>query len=147
VSPASVVASHAGGKGDSARLKRLKGESAPRAKLPLVPAVPAPGEAAAVVAASPAAAPPVPPEAPRGAREIVQEGERLLGQGSVNQACVRGEEARKLFPKFAPTYKFLGKCYMREGRAGDSKDAYRKYLELSPSAPDAAFIEEIIKQK
>lgn len=148
----SVVAaspSHAGVKGDAARLKRPKGEASPHGKVPsATTTVASPSEAAAIATTLPAAAPVIAaPEAPRGPRDIVQEGERLLGQGSVNQACLRGEEARKLFPKFAPTYKFLGKCYMREGRPADAKDAYRKYLELSPSAPDAAFIEEIIKQK
>jgi Flp pilus assembly protein TadD len=88
-----------------------------------------------------------PTDPPRGPRDVVQEGERLLGQGNVAQACARGEEARRLFPKFAPAYRFLGKCYMRAQRPADAKDAYLKYLELSPGAADAAFIEEIVKHK
>ena len=96
---------------------------------------------------SPTSVPAGPTDPPRGPRDVVQEGERLLGQGNVAQACARGEEARRLFPKFAPAYRFLGKCYMRAQRPADAKEAYLKYLELSPGAADAAFIEEIVKHK
>jgi serine/threonine-protein kinase len=118
-----------------------------------------PGEAAAAVPPSPAAAPaatvaaaPAAPAAEehaapaqRGAREVLTEGEKLLGQGEVRDACARGEEAKRMNPKLAPTYKFLGKCYMREGNAKQANDNYRKYLELSPNASDAMFIKSIIK--
>jgi serine/threonine protein kinase len=107
---------------------------------------PAAPPAAAVVAAAVTpppeekAAPPV-----RGPREVLAEGEKLLGQGEVRDACGRGEEAKRMNPKFAPAYKFLGKCYMRAGNASLAKDNYQKYLELAPSASDAMFIRSIIK--
>jgi len=115
------------------------------------PVVPAPHAAAAaapppvVVTGTSTGAVTVDP--PRTARDVVQEAERLLGQGSVADACARGEEARRLFPKFAPAYRFLGKCYMRAQRPADAKAAYGTYLELLPGAPDAAFIQEIVRQK
>ena len=42
-------------------------------------------------------------------------------------------------------YKFLGKCYMRAGRASEANANYKRYLELAPNAPDAPFIKSIIK--
>jgi len=101
--------------------------------------VPAP---AASVSAGP------PPEAtppPRGAHEILAEGEKLLSQGEVSDACARGEEAKRLGPAQPPIYKFLGKCYMRAGRTTQAHDNYQKYLELAPTASDAPFIKSMIK--
>ena len=81
----------------------------------------------------------------RGPREVLAEGERLLGQGEVAEACARGEEAKRMGVKQPLTYKFLGKCYMRAGRSADAKENYKKYLELSPSASDAPFIKSMLK--
>jgi Flp pilus assembly protein TadD len=89
-----------------------------------------------------------PPEAApaaRGPREVLGEAERLLGQGETGDACARGEEAKRMSPKLAATYKFLGKCYMRGGRAPEANDNYKKYLELSPGAPDAPFVKSMLK--
>jgi serine/threonine protein kinase len=84
----------------------------------------------------------VPANPPRG---TVAEAEKLLAQGEVTEACRRGEEVKKASPRGAPIYKFLGKCYMRAGKAALAKDNYRRYLELDPNAPDAVFIESIVK--
>jgi Flp pilus assembly protein TadD len=118
--------------------------------VPAETAAPAPAAASAAAAPAVAAAPPAPAEehaapAQRGAREVLTEGEKLLGQGEVRDACARGEEAKRMNPKLAPTYKFLGKCYMREGNAKQANDNYRKYLELAPNASDAMFIKSMIK--
>jgi serine/threonine-protein kinase len=107
------------------------------------PAAPATGKV--VAPASPAAPDEAAAPAPRGPREAMAEGEKLLGTGEVKEACVRGEEAKRLGPKLAAPYKFLGKCYMRAGNAGQANDNYKKYLELAPNAPDAMFIKSIIK--
>jgi serine/threonine-protein kinase len=98
--------------------------------------------AAAATAPTPAAAA---EPAPRGPREVIGEAEKLLGQGEVAEACARGEESKRLGPKLPAAYKFLGKCYMRAGRAREANDNYRQYLELQPNAPDAPFIKSIIK--
>jgi len=115
----------------------------PSAPAPHATAVSAPPPAAVTSPSTGAVA----VDPPRTPRDVVQEAERLLGQGSVADACARGEEARRLFPKFAPAYRFLGKCYMRAQRPADAKAAYGTYLELLPGAPDAAFIQEIVRQK
>ncbi|HVR61696.1 MAG TPA: protein kinase [Polyangia bacterium] len=116
---------------------------------------PARPPAAAVVAAPAQNPPPAPTEAPaatderalaaRGPREVLAEGEKLLGQGEVKDACARGEEAKRMNPKLVSSYRFLGKCYMRAGDIGQANENYRKYLELSPNASDAMFIKSIVK--
>jgi len=83
--------------------------------------------------------------APRAPRETVAEAEKLLSQGEVGEACRRGEDFKKASPRVASVYKFLGKCYMRAGKAALAKENYRRYLELDPNAPDAVFIESIVK--
>jgi len=91
------------------------------------------------------AGPSTPPQA-RGPKEMVAEGEKLLAQGEVAEACRRGEDAKHAAGKVPSIYKFLGKCYMRAGNATLAKDNYRHYLELAPNAPDAMFIESIVKE-
>jgi Flp pilus assembly protein TadD len=73
------------------------------------------------------------------------EAEGLLGQGEVAAACQRGEELRSANAGAPEVYRFLGKCYMRSGNSARAKENYRRYLELSPDAPDAMFIESIVK--
>ena len=119
---------------------------------PATGAVAEPGESAATPPA--AVAPPEAPEAPaddklapapHSARDTIAEGEKLLAQGDAAQACRKGEDAKRAAPKAAPVYKFLGKCYMRAGRVTQAKENYRRYLEIEPNAPDAVFIESMIK--
>ena len=81
----------------------------------------------------------------RGPREVLAEGEKLLSQGEVRDACARGEEAKRMNPKLVLSYKFLGKCYMRAGDTTQANENYRKYLELAPAASDAMFIKSIVK--
>jgi serine/threonine protein kinase len=81
----------------------------------------------------------------RGPREVLAEGEKLLSQGEVKDACARGEEAKRMNPKLVLSYRFLGKCYMRAGHTGQANENYRKYLELAPDASDAMFIKSIVK--
>lgn len=78
-------------------------------------------------------------------RDAVAEGEKLLAQGDVAEACRRGEEAKRATPRAAAVYKFLGKCYMRAGNVALAKESYRRYLDLAPTASDAVFIESMIK--
>ena len=122
--------------------KRHHAPAGPAARpvaLATVPAMTVP--AAAPVVAPPAASAP----APRGAVEVLAEADKLLGQGEVPDACARGEEAKRLGPRLPAPYKFLGKCYMRAGRAHEANDNYKKYLELAPNAADAPFVKSMIK--
>jgi serine/threonine-protein kinase len=126
---------------------------AERGHAPAVAPAPAPAEAPAATAVrAPAAAASVstgpPPEAAppaRGPREVLAEAEKLLSQGEVTDACARAEEAKKMGARQAAIYKFLGKCYMRAGKAPLANDNYKKYLELAPAASDAPFIKSMLK--
>jgi serine/threonine protein kinase len=109
-----------------------------------VAATKATGAAATATPPAPAAAPAAEPVT-RGPREVLAEADKLLGQGEVADACGRGEEAKKMNPRLPAAYKFLGKCYMRAGRAHDASQNYQQYLELSPNAPDAPFVKSMIK--
>jgi eukaryotic-like serine/threonine-protein kinase len=131
---------------------RLNRRAAPAQAVAPAVAAPAPDvtpSKPAAPAVTPAAAPPValaaPEPAPRGPREILTEADKLLAQGEVADACARGEEAKRVGPKLAAVYKFLGKCYMRAGKTSDANDNYRQYLELAPGAPDAPFVKSMIK--
>jgi len=153
-----------GGPAAHERQARHKAQAAPRASghparetngqaASAQPAETAPPTAAVAAPAPPQATDPTteatvsalsaPPS--HGPREAVAEGEKLLAQGDAVQACRKGEEAKRANPKAAPVYKFLGKCYMRAGSAPLAKENYRHYLELAPNAPDAVFIESMIK--
>jgi serine/threonine-protein kinase len=81
----------------------------------------------------------------RAPQDSVADGERLLAQGEVAEACRRGEVAKRAAPRAAAVYKFLGKCYMRAGDVALAKENYRRYLDVAPNAPDAVFIESMIK--
>jgi tetratricopeptide (TPR) repeat protein len=117
---------------------------APAAKAVPANVVAAPSAASNPALPTPAAAAPAEPVA-RGPREVLAEADKLLGQGEVAEACGRGEEAKKLGPRLPAAYKFLGKCYMRAGRAHDASENYKQYLELAPNAPDAPFVKSMIK--
>jgi serine/threonine-protein kinase len=113
----------------------------PTPEPPTAPAVRVPAAAASV---SPGPAPEAAPPA-RGPREVLLEAEKLLSQGEVSDACARGEEAKKMAPKQPGIHKFLGKCYMRAGKAPQANENYKKYLELAPTASDAPFIKSMLK--
>ncbi|HXJ19820.1 MAG TPA: serine/threonine-protein kinase [Polyangia bacterium] len=98
---------------------------------------------AATPPAPPPAAAPAPP--PRDAAQALAEADKLLAQGEIAEACARGEEAKRLNPRLPVAYKFLGKCYMRAGRAPEANDNYKRYLELAPNASDAPFVKSMIK--
>ncbi len=95
------------------------------------------------IATTPPSATPTP--ATLGVREIMHEAERLLGQGEVATACAKGEEAKRMNPKAATNYRFLGKCYNRAGDHLRANENFRRYLELAPDAADAPFIQSTIK--
>jgi serine/threonine-protein kinase len=139
--PAAAAPAHV-----ASRARHHRGPAPPSHGAPGV--APAPPAATAARVPAPAASVTPPPEAappPRGAREVLGEADKLLGQGEVADACARGEEAKRLGPKLPAVYKFLGKCYMRAGHAPQANDNYKKYLELAPTASDAPFIKSMIK--
>jgi len=75
----------------------------------------------------------------------LEEGERLIGEGRVKEACLRGEEALRLGPAAPAALRFLGRCYMRISRRADAIASYRRYLDVAPDAPDAPLIRSIVE--
>jgi Flp pilus assembly protein TadD len=69
---------------------------------------------------------------------------QMMADGRVADACEEVEAAKAASAQSAPLYRFLGQCYMRSRRTGEAKKNYRRYLELAPNAPDAAFINGIL---
>jgi len=49
-------------------------------------------------------------------------------------------------PRNAQVQKQLGRAYMRAGNVERGGAAYRRYLELAPSAPDRAIIERLLTE-
>jgi hypothetical protein len=94
----------------------------------------------------PESAPPVlaAPPAPTSAA-LLAEGERLIAEGRVKDACARGEAALRLEPASPAALRFVGRCYMRTGRRADALASYRRYLEVAPDAPDAPAIRSIVE--
>jgi Flp pilus assembly protein TadD len=75
---------------------------------------------------------------------LLAKGRELMVDGRIGDACAQVEAAKAANPELPALYKFLGQCYMRSRRAADAKKNYRRYLELFPDAPDAAFITSIL---
>ena len=76
---------------------------------------------------------------------MLAEGEKLLAQGEVTEACARGEEAKRLAGKMPAVLKFLGKCYMRAGRTREANDNYKLYLEARAQRPRRPVRQEHLK--
>jgi serine/threonine-protein kinase len=71
----------------------------------------------------------------------------LLGSGKISEACAVGEVAAATSPDSPRVLEFLGRCYMRLGSVEQARSHYRRYLELAPSAPNAAFVRAMLEPK
>jgi tRNA A-37 threonylcarbamoyl transferase component Bud32 len=79
-----------------------------------------------------------------GAKLMLDRAEDLLAEGRIEEACATGEEAAAHAAAPPAVYRFLGRCYMRLGRAGKARANYRKYLETEGTAADASFVRAIV---
>lgn len=75
----------------------------------------------------------------------VEIGDFYLKRKSFRAALSRYQEAVKTDPYYAQGYLGLGKVYDRLGLRQKALDAYRKYLDLLPSAKDAEEAKEVHK--
>jgi tetratricopeptide (TPR) repeat protein len=69
----------------------------------------------------------------------LREGQSLLKAGK-NQEAVEALEKSNSFVESANAYKLIASAYTKSGKSKDSINAYKKYLEVSPNAKDAADI-------
>lgn len=119
---------------------------APSADLPALPArdqrvarKPRPVVPVPVAARDSGPAPePEPPTKTAEAR--YRDGLKLLVQGKLDDAVRRLNEALRYNPRLSLAYRALGLAYQKLGRRALAREAFGRYLELRPGAPDAAAI-------
>ena len=98
----------------------------------------------------PAEAPPEPPAPaepvfdPLHAQRSIEVGTFYLKKGNYDAAIDRFMDATRLQPKLAIPWKLLGEAYEKKRDNGGAVDAYKKYLELFPTAEDAAKLQKRI---
>ena len=85
------------------------------------------------------------PYVPPPAWKSVEVGDFYLKRKSFRAALSRYQEAVKIDPYYAQGYLGLGRVYDRLGLKEKALDAYRKYLDLLPSAKDAEEAKQVHK--
>jgi tetratricopeptide (TPR) repeat protein len=68
----------------------------------------------------------------------VRRGETALERGSADEALSSFRAALENDPNIATAYRGLGMAYGVQGNDAEALQAYERYLQLSPSAADAA---------
>ncbi len=87
-------------------------------------------------------------EEPRSPGRIAyDEGRREFLANDIEAAIRSFENAARLMPQSADVQKQLGRAYMRSGDIARATAAYRRYLDLSPDAPDRAFVERLLENQ
>ncbi|MFK7985878.1 MAG: protein kinase [Sandaracinaceae bacterium] len=115
---------------------------------PLAPAVAPPRDAPPLRPRRPERAAPIAePATPADpGREALEAGRAHLLRGELGPALTRLAEAARLRPRDAAVQRELGRAAVRAGDVPRGVASYRRYLVLSPNAPDRAVIERIIAQ-
>src|SRR6266446_2008799 len=107
---------------------------------PSTPPPPPPPE----IPAAPAELPPAPPEPvfdPLHAERSIEVGTFYLKKGNYDAAIDRFEEAARYQPKLARPWMLLGETFEKKRDNVHALEAYNKYLEVFPGAPDAARVQ------
>jgi len=96
------------------------------------------------------APPPAPAEEPvydpLRAEKAIEVGRFYFKRGNFDAALERFQDAARFRPGYAIPYRWMGQTYEKMRRKPDAVTAYRKYLELYPSAQDAAKIRKRIEK-
>ena len=82
---------------------------------------------------------------PPPASKSVEIGTFYLKQKKYKAALSRFQEAVQTDPLYAPAYGKLGKVYVKLGRKKEALRAYKRHLELLPSAREAEKAEDVHK--
>jgi tetratricopeptide (TPR) repeat protein len=97
--------------------------------------------------AKPAAAEPEAPAwDPLHASKSVEVGVFYMRKGDLDAAIDRFQDAARMQPGLAKPFFLLGEVYERKDQPADAVAAYRKYLELYPTAPDSDKIRKRIER-
>jgi serine/threonine protein kinase len=85
-----------------------------------------------------------PAAAPEAVPDLLHQAEEALGAGRIEDARALGLAAAERQPSSAAAWEFLGRCYMRLGRADEARSFYRRSLALDPDGPNSAFLRAIV---
>jgi tetratricopeptide (TPR) repeat protein len=111
---------------------------------PIDPTVPPPPPREEDAAPETPAGPAGPAFDPLHAQRSLDVGKFYLNKGSYDAAIDRFIEASNYQPSLAAPWKMLGEAYEKKREYSKAVDAYNKYLDLLPHAPDAAKIKKTI---
>jgi tetratricopeptide (TPR) repeat protein len=81
---------------------------------------------------------------PLHAQRSVDVGTFYLRKGVYDAAIDRFIEAANYQPSLAAPWKLLGEAYEKKHEYAKAADAYNKYLQLLPNAPDATRIQKTV---
>ena len=126
-------------------------ESAQPAPAPAPASAPAPVDPASAGPAKPVepdepAEPAQPTFDPVGAGRSVDVGTFYLKKGNYDAAIDRFQDAAQRQPKLAKPYLLMGEAYEKKNDPASAITAYRKYLELLRTAPDADKVNKRIEK-
>ena len=110
----------------AARLARAQGQPPPKQQAPHLPA------------------PQEPTFDPYHAEKSVEVGLFYMKKGNYDAAIERFEDATRFKPSFARPYLLLGEAHEKNGENAEAVQSYQKYLEILPSAGDAARVRKRI---
>src|SRR5262245_31154125 len=71
--------------------------------------------------------------------------DKLFDEGHMGRAGAAYERCLAERPHDATLWRRFARCLMRMGNRAGSLDAYRRYLQLAPDAPDALFVRAILR--
>jgi tetratricopeptide (TPR) repeat protein len=77
---------------------------------------------------------------------LVEVRRKRAEKNDLAEALRLAEELRAQHPGFPDTYRSLGLLHLKAGRKPEAAAAFRRYLELSPAAPDRTYIENFLQQ-
>lgn len=84
---------------------------------------------------------------PLQATKEIDVGKQYLKRGATRGAILRFREALKWDPNATEAYLLLGQAHVKMGAESEAREAYSKYLELSPDGKQADDIRKKLKQK
>lgn len=79
------------------------------------------------------------------ALELWGEGKKAYDAKNFQAAIEKATEATRVDPSLGKAHRLLGIVFAAQQKPGEAVDHYRKYLSLTPDAPDAAKLNEIIQ--
>jgi tetratricopeptide (TPR) repeat protein len=115
-------------------------EAKPQPIDPTIPPPPPPEDATAEAPAPPAK----PIFDPLHAQRSMEVGRFYMNKGAYDAAIDRFIEAANYQPSLAAPWKALGEAYEKKHEYSKAAEAYNKYLEVLPRAPDAAKIKKAV---